>query len=721
MVSIEFGGRQTIAQPTLADSNLQLLGLVDDGTTTNGINFTVSDGTQGDVRITVSQSALIAVADAFYVEVLDAQGNSVYVATASNDPLIGDAAGLRVLGAIGDNSLVATIPGLAPGDYTIVVRKGESALGTLLDADGNGVSLSELGQGGVVLGANNQALVLNAVETTLNGGLLPGIGLPLGTVVRNILEPILGVSTNIGAGDLVGIVSNALNSLGLSQFVDGVLGALSEALLSNTLSLIQDTAVTVDVVEHGFSTPPAPASGNVIDPDGDVDGEPGEDIITEGTVVSQVTFGTGEPVLVGPEGAVIEGAHGFLQIFPDGSYTYTPNGQISSVGQSDVFTYTITDGTLTSEASLTINIDGARLTDDTVEAGIEYDYVTEPGISIPNAVNYSWAGVVAGLPLAPTGNLISAPITVAAGTTQDLTLNVSVGALASLGSGVTVFLEVFQNGAWSQYGQFGGGQLLSLLGSGGTGEISVLDVPAGTYRVRGQLTFSLVSVAGNVTIGLESTITNLNELEQGDVFAVSGNLYENDLLAGVEPIDLAVSADGIVFQSIPTGASLSIAGEFGSLLVNADGSYTYTPDGRAPVGSSVDTFEYQANVDGVIQTATLTVNISGSVQGAEAPVATVELQMDDGDVVPLGAFAEEGDADADADADAGQLHDDIGLELGGDDEIALFADDAFDPDAEAGPFAEGSPAETELVPAEQAEAFLTTDPLMEDEHTTGIA
>ena len=141
----------------------------------------MADGTQGDVRITVSQSALIAVADAFYVEVLDAQGNSVYVATASNDPLIGDAAGLRVLGATGDNSLVATIPGLAPGDYTIVVRKGESALGTLLDADGNGVSLSELGQGGVVLGADNQALVLNAVETTLNGELLPGIGLPLGT------------------------------------------------------------------------------------------------------------------------------------------------------------------------------------------------------------------------------------------------------------------------------------------------------------------------------------------------------------------------------------------------------------------------------------------------------------------------------------------------------------------------------------------------------------
>ena len=193
----------------------------------------------------------------------------------------------------------------------------------------------------------------------------------------------------------------------------------------------------------------------------------------------------------------------------------------------------------------------------------------------------------------------------------------------------------------------------------------------------------------------------------------------------MEPSGLAISADGAAFQTIPTGASLSIAGEFGSLLVNADGTYTYTPDGRAEIGSSVDTFVYQANVDGVIHTATLTVNVSGSVQGAAPPVATLDLQMVDDDVVPLGAFAEEGDADADADGDTdvGQLDDDIVLDLGEDSEIALFADDAFDADADAGagPSAEGSLALDDMLPAEQAEAFLTTDPLTEDERTTGIA
>src|SRR5690606_6949884 len=137
-----------------------------------------------------------------------------------------------------DNTLVANVTGLAPGDYTIVVRKGESAIGELLDADGNGISLEELGEGGVVLGAENQGLVLDAVETALNGEILPGLGLPLGTIVRNILEPLLDTTTALGAGELVDVLTEALDNLGLTGFVDEVLGAVAEALLSNTLTLI---------------------------------------------------------------------------------------------------------------------------------------------------------------------------------------------------------------------------------------------------------------------------------------------------------------------------------------------------------------------------------------------------------------------------------------------------------------------------------------------------
>jgi len=639
VATVDYGVRESVAQPTVSDDNLQLLGILDDGNTTNGVNFTIAEGSSGDAQIEISQTALIAVADAFYVEILDAEGNSVYVATASDDPLIGDAAGIHFLGATGDNTLVADVSGLEPGDYTVVVRKGESALGTLLDTDGDGVSLSELGQGGVVLGAENQDLILDAVEDTLNDD---ADVLNLGTIVRGILEPVLNVTTEIGAGQLVEIVSDALNALGLSQAVDTVLGALADALLSNTLTLIQDTSITVDVTEHSFADATTPISGNVIDPDSGAVGEAGEDTVTEGTVVSEVSDGSGEPVVVGAEGATIEGQFGTLVIDADGNYTYTPNGDIDAIGQSEVFTYTLSDGTTTSQATLTIDIDGDRLTDDIAQAGIEYDYVTEEGTPIPDAVDYSWTAIVAGVPIGANGSLTSDSFVVAEDTTQTLTLNIDVGSVLAVGSGTTVVLEVLEGGTWTEYATFDSGSLLSLLGSGGSGEVIVPDVPAGEYRLNAELDFSLASVAGGVSVDIGSEITHLDQFEQNTTFEAHGDLFANDLLLGDEPTSLAISTDGVTFQDVPDGSSLTIEGSYGSLLLNADGTYTYTPDGRADFGMSTDTFEYQAEISGVVHTATLTVNIDGTLDGGGVPpqAETVEAaSFGDEDVVPLSLFS----------------------------------------------------------------------------------
>ncbi|NKC51781.1 hypothetical protein HED63_21535 [Ochrobactrum cytisi] len=156
---VDMGGRESTAHAPVTDENLQLLGLLDDGSNAAGVAFTVAAGSSGDVTIEVSQSALIAVADAFNVEVYDADGNLVQVLTTGNDPLVGDVAGVGLLGLTGDNTRLQISPGLSPEIIPSSYARGESALGSLLDADGDGVSLEELGQGGVVLGAENRALV----------------------------------------------------------------------------------------------------------------------------------------------------------------------------------------------------------------------------------------------------------------------------------------------------------------------------------------------------------------------------------------------------------------------------------------------------------------------------------------------------------------------------------------------------------------------------------
>src|SRR5690606_38076887 len=174
--------------------------------------------------------------------------------------------------------------------------------------------------------------------------------------VRNLLEPVLQTTTNLGAGELVDVLTGGLDSLGLTGSLDAVLGAVTDALLSNTLTVIQDTSVTATVTEHSFSGAGTPVTGNVIDPDGAAGGEAGEDSAVPGTTVTQVENGTGEVQTLTGGSATIEGAYGTLVINADGSYSYTANGDPASLGLSDVFTYTISDGTSSVEATLTVEV-----------------------------------------------------------------------------------------------------------------------------------------------------------------------------------------------------------------------------------------------------------------------------------------------------------------------------------------------------------------------------
>jgi len=162
-----------------------------------------------------------------------------------------------------------------------------------------------------------------------------------------------------------------------------------------------------------------------------------------------------------------------------------------------------------------------------------------------------------------------------------------------------------------------------------------------------------VSVAGGVTVGVESEVNHLDEFVQSQVYSANGDLFENDLL-NVEPSSLSISTDGIDFTEVVTGGSLTVAGSFGSLLINSDGTYTYTPDDRATFGTSTDTFYYQVEVDGRVEEASLTVTINGTLQGEENvgnPVnVAFELSASDADVIPMHELAPTGNENGDSDA-----------------------------------------------------------------------
>jgi large repetitive protein len=576
----------------------------------------------GDVRVEVSQTALVAVADAFVIEVLDEAGNVVFTAATPDNPLVADVAGLGVLGVTGDNTLVTTATGLPPGNYRVVVRNDQSALETLLDQNGDGnVSLTELGDEGVVLGPDNQDAVLTAVENALNGEILAGIGLRLGTAVRKlILEPLLAVGATIGAADLVNILTEGLNTLGLSMLVNGVLDAVAAALLSNTLTLLQRTEVTTTLTEYDFAGA-TEFSGNVIGGSqagvGDV-----ADSLAEGGVVTEVTGSDGVAVTVlgtDTAGVTVYGEYGKLTIYENGNYDYVLTNPRGGVGKTETFSYTISDGFTLDTATLVINIDGDGAADDAVVAGVVFVNTVE---SLP-ASEYGSFETGPGLIIPSTGSE-TVTLSVAENTQSDATIYVL------LGGGVTLLptfsITVTKVGETQPISEQ---TLISVANIGGLGvggvSIALPDLASGEYTVTVSST-NILSTGYTSSIQIAQDITYLNQYEVDTIQSASGNLFANDV-AYEGAYSLQVTKDGSIYVTADADGE-QVVGTYGTLLVRSDGSYTYTPFNTLtdPDASLAETFDYRvvhADLSESVSSLTVYIANSGNFQVADGTQLTL--------------------------------------------------------------------------------------------------
>ncbi|MGP9493509.1 beta strand repeat-containing protein, partial [Psychrobacter sp. AOP7-B1-24] len=378
---LDLGQLQVTTYPSVNNDSVTVLGVAESDSGTDGtLDFTVSEGATGTVSIAVQQTALVAVADAVNIEVYNSAGDRVYVGTTGGDPLVGNVIGLDLLGVTGNDTLTATVSGLEPDNYTVVVRKSESALTTLVQD----VELAELGDSGIVLGPDNQEAVLNAVETSLNAE-TPG----LGTIVTGILEAALVVSNQLSIDELISVLQeNALVGGLLEGVLDPVLDAVAVALLSNTLTVLESTDVTATLTEFDYAET-TETTGNVIDPDGAVTNELGEDTVTVNTKLTDVssdndTLSESTSQLVdGVNVFTIQGQYGVLVIDENGDYTYTANGDYASSGETDVFEYTISNGAAgnSDTAKLVINI-SATAPDAPTTAAIITDNVANDGSGV---------------------------------------------------------------------------------------------------------------------------------------------------------------------------------------------------------------------------------------------------------------------------------------------------------------------------------------------------
>lgn len=321
-------------------------------------------------------------------------------------------------------------------------------------------------------------------------------------------------------------------------------------------------------------------------------------------------------------GTTVQGLYGTLNIDAQGNYTYTANGSVNSVGKVDVFTYQLVHPNgLADTANLYVRIDSPQAAEvwnsgnlaapaSLVDATFD---VASTSLTLANKVTTT-TSALGSLAILLGGGSGSYSFSVAADTVSDLTITLASNSLLSLLGSVVLGLYKL-NPATGQYvlvQAWGGAGLLGL--GGGLYGVTMEDQTAGTYQVR--LSTGGIGLLAQINVGLINVATYNNQFTVGSYTPVAGNLFTDTAGGGADVLGSAYTFLSVLAAGsyvTPGYNGTAIAGTYGTLLVKADGSYTYTlnPGLTGDAVGHQDVFTYAlTHPNGTVDTATLTVSLN---------------------------------------------------------------------------------------------------------------
>ncbi|MCL6238076.1 type I secretion C-terminal target domain-containing protein, partial [Acinetobacter sp. ANC 5033] len=587
----------------------------------------------GNITITASQQDFLSVAEAFQLIVYqNVDGVQTEVARIGNQGGVVTLGGVGILGIVNNpGGISVTLSDLPEGEYTAVVAKDSSLLSDLI----YGIELDKLGGEEAILGASNEQAIYNAINAVLT----PELAAPLVTLVQAILVPVNTIGLPISS-----VVSQLLDVLPV-EVIDELVNQVVGPLVTNTLTLYESTDITIAGTEEVFPT--YTFSSNVFEDNGN-----GVDVASAGTIISEID---GTPV----SGIkIIQGNYGVLEINTvTGAFTYKVTTGEEALGKTEIFNYTIQNGTQTDTAQIIIDIsgtafdDGTLLPPDYVDQVVANDdlatvqnYYEEPGDDIGTTGGASQLlGVnLLGLNIS-LGSEVPFNFEIEQSTTSDVTINVS-GSVIDVGFGVLGTLlglnspQLFNAVLERRYVDENDVSQVEYIvvpnaitftpgiTSTYSGTVTVEDLPPGTYTLALQETPQNVGLLQSILNVLDSALSA--ELFGGVEFEITSqtdkylgsNEIEGSVISSTDGTDLVNSTTYVKFVSNELGdpdvaidnGNTVVEGAYGTLYISPNGVYKYVSNGDLADIGKVDTFTYTIrDFNGSEDTAQLNIRIDG--------------------------------------------------------------------------------------------------------------
>ncbi|MDB9711072.1 Ig-like domain-containing protein, partial [Candidatus Pelagibacter ubique] len=402
--------------------------------------------------------------------------------------------------------------------------------------------------------------------------------------------------------------------------------------------------------------------------DTDVDGDD-----TANLVISAIRLGNSEDSgTAGTVGQALTGSFGALTLNENGSYSYvaaTTTGLYSGDTRTDYFNYTVSDGSATDTATLTITILGVGTapSNNAPVARNDVGLIVEDGtLSVANGANPTLAGNYDA-----TGEHSGDVLTTSSGSHADTdadsdTLTVTsfrVGGTEGSGTAASSMGSALQ-GTYGQLTLNANGSYSYVANHNDTDALDVGDTATDVFN------YTISDGNGGTDIAtITITILGANDapvaVDDTDSVNEDGTVNKTTTENGV--LDDDTDTDGsptiIVNKVRPNGGSDSniststtyengttVTGTYGTLTIGADGSYTYTANDNdadsLDAGDTItDIFVYTITDEhGQTDTANLTITITGI---NDAPVA----RDDRGIIVEDGTLSVANDANANVSED----------------------------------------------------------------------